>query len=100
MVQPATQTVCFVIDRPDADAGLATPHARGDSPVREEQQRSAPSMSRTRAVVKTVVRCADAPLTPADIRHLAQRHDPSLNGVMVAIAVADLRSEGKIRVKS
>ena len=68
--------------------------------MRVDQERGPSQMSRTRAVVRTVVRDAPAPLTPADIRHLAQRHDPSLNGLMVAIAVADLRSEGKIRVKA
>ena len=68
--------------------------------MRVEQERAPSSMARTRAVVRTVVRDAPAPLSAADIRYLAQQHDPALNGVMVAIAVADLRSEGKIRVKA
>lgn len=64
----------------------------------QPEQRPESPMSHTRRVVKSVVRNADAPLSPAAIRHLAQQRDPSLNGVMVAIAVADLKHEGKIRV--
>jgi Fe2+ or Zn2+ uptake regulation protein len=61
--------------------------------------RSAPPMTRARAIVKSVVREADQPLSAAEIRQRALERDPHLAPLTVAIATADLRLAGKIEVR-
>jgi hypothetical protein len=61
--------------------------------------RSAPPMSRARAIVKLVAREADQPLSAAEIRRRALQRDPDLAPLTVAIATADLKLAGKIEVR-
>ncbi|MDF1502096.1 hypothetical protein [Roseisolibacter sp. H3M3-2] len=61
--------------------------------------RTAPPMARARAIVKRVVREADRPLSPAEIRQRALQQDPDLPPLTVAIATADLKLAGKIELR-
>jgi hypothetical protein len=45
------------------------------------------------------VQHADRRLTAAEIRNAATRRDRSLSGLIVALAVAEMKLEGKIAVK-
>jgi hypothetical protein len=52
----------------------------------------------TRAVVRRIAMDTERPLTAAEIRARALHRDRSLEPLAVALAVADLRNRGEIRV--
>jgi hypothetical protein len=67
--------------------------------MEKSRDRESARMAHTRAVVRRVVQHADRRLTAAEIRNIATRRDRSLSGLIVALAVAEMKLEGKIAVK-
>ncbi len=53
-------------------------------------------MSRAREIVQQLADTAGRPLSATEIRHHAKERDPSLDTMLVACAVADLRRERRI----
>lgn len=73
------------------------------APVMADDRRtlepSQPSkQNHTRAVVRRIAMDTERPLTAAEIRARALHRDRSLEPLAVALAVADLRNRGEIRV--
>jgi hypothetical protein len=55
-----------------------------------------PRLIRAREIAERVMQRAERPLTTAEVRHLVKKQDPSLDSVLIACAVSDLRRRRRI----